>query len=92
MLYVNGAFWVKYVSGTLSITKGEDSFIRKCELTFLGGNTGFMGEGLTINLEGMCNIEDGGETSGNPKISTFTLNESQFFHLVTMDVYVLKQQ
>lgn len=71
----------------MSISKGDESFARKCELTFL--DNGFMGEGLTLNLEGMSNLEDGGETLGDAKISTFTLSDSQFFHVVTMEVYSL---
>ena len=77
------------MSGTLSISKGSESFVRKCDLTFID-DTGFMGEGLTLNLDGLSNLEDGGEALGDPKISTFTLSESQFFHVVTMEVYLLK--
>lgn len=88
MLFINGAFWVKYSGGTLSITKGADSFIRKCDLTFM--DNGFMGEGLTLSLEGLSNLEDGGDTEGNPQVSTFTMSDQQFFHVVTMEVYNLR--
>lgn len=31
-----------------------------------------MAEGLTLNLEGYSNIEDGGDALGNPSIQDFT--------------------
>ena len=46
-----------------------------------------MAEGLTLSLSGHSNIEDGGEAIGNPSIQEFTGNQSQFFPVVTMDVY-----
>ena len=35
MLFINGSFWVKYIGGSLTISKGEDAYIRKSELTML---------------------------------------------------------
>lgn len=49
-----------------------------------------MGEGLTINLDGSSNIEDGGDTIGDPRIEEFTGGKSQFFHIITLQVYVPK--
>ena len=46
-----------------------------------------MAEGLTICFDGSCNLEDGGETFGDPKISDFTGNETQWFSLHKLDVY-----
>lgn len=49
-----------------------------------------MAEGLTLSLGGSSNIEDGGDMIGKPSIQDFTGNSSQFFHVITMEVYQYK--
>ena len=49
-----------------------------------------MAEGLTINLEGVSNIEDGGDLIGNPSLKDF-IGDSQWLNITTLDVYCFDQ-
>lgn len=46
-----------------------------------------MAEGVTLNLEGLSNLEDGGKTFGDPNFKEFLPQDGQWFHIVAMDVY-----
>jgi hypothetical protein len=50
---------------------------------------GFMAHGLTIHLDGISNIEDGGDELGSPSIEDFTENKSQFFSVNELQVFKL---
>ena len=82
MIQINGNFWIQYNKNDLQITKGDDGYLRNSAIDII--DHGFMAEGLTINLDGNSNLEDGGETAGSPKIEDFTGNSSQFFHILTL--------
>lgn len=49
---------------------GEKGYSRETNLDVI--DNGFMAHGLTISLEGISNIEDGGDTFGDPNIEDFT--------------------
>lgn len=86
MLHINGSFWVKYSGGTLTISKDDKGYIRKTDLDLLSDRNGFMADGLTINLGGVSNLEDGGDPFGDPTVDEIT-GKGQWFNIVTMDVY-----
>lgn len=88
IILLNGSIWVKYNNGTLTIIKGENGYIRETKIDPL--DDGFMAQGFTLKLDGNSNIEDGGDTIGNPTIQQFTGSSSQFFHVTSMEVYVPK--
>lgn len=46
-----------------------------------------MAEGLTIRLGDSSNIEDGGDAFGDPTIQDFTNTPSQFFHVITLEIF-----
>lgn len=64
MLHINGRFWIQYKDSKLQITNGEDGYLRESKIDIL--EHGFMAEGLTIDLDGNSNLEDGGDILGNP--------------------------
>lgn len=52
----------------LTITKDSKGFIRRTDIQLMDNEKGFMAEGLTINLDGLSNLEDGGTPFGDPKV------------------------
>lgn len=69
-MLVNNKFWIHYENGKLEIRVGEKGYSRETNLDVI--DNGFMAHGLTISLEGISNIEDGGDTFGDPNIEDFT--------------------
>jgi hypothetical protein len=45
-----------------------------------------MTEGLTINTDGLSNLEDGGTAFGNPVFEEFT-PDGQWFNITSLDVF-----
>jgi hypothetical protein len=45
-----------------------------------------MTEGLTINTDGLSNLEDGGTAFGNPVFEEFT-PDGQWFNIMSLDVF-----
>lgn len=89
MLHINGTFWVKFIDDILTISNNSKGYIRKgSQLDIMENGSGFMAEGLTINLDGLSNMEDGGDGFGDPTVEEIINNNSQWFTIVTMDIYI----
>ena len=89
MLFINGSFWVRYDGNKLTITKDNKGYIRNnTEIEPTDGGKGFIAEGLTINLEGLSNLEDGGDPFGNPKVEEIISSENQWFNIKTMEIFM----
>lgn len=45
-----------------------------------------MADGITLNIDGISNLEDGGIPFGNPIFEDFTPN-SQWFQITQLEIY-----
>ncbi len=63
---MNNLFWVNIIEGQVTIQKDGKGYIRKCPVDVIDNGNGVMAEGVTLNIDGLSNLEDGGIAFGDP--------------------------
>lgn len=85
-MFVNKLFWVNITDDQVTIQKDGKGYIRKCPVEIIDKGKGIMAEGVTLNIDGLSNLEDGGTAFGDPVFEEFT-PQGQWFHISSLDVY-----
>jgi hypothetical protein len=83
---VNKLFWVNISGDQVTVQKEGKGYIRKCPVEIIDNGKAIVSEGVTINTDGLSNLEDGGTAFGNPVFEEFT-PEGQWFLIHSLDVF-----
>ena len=83
---MNKLFWVNYSDGQVTIQKDGKGYIRKCPIEIIDDGKALMADGITINTDGLSNLEDGGIAFGDPVFEEFT-PQGQWFLITSLDVF-----
>ena len=63
---MNKLFWININGENITIQKDGKGFMRRSQIKVIENGRGMLAEGLTINLDSIWNLEDGGTPFGNP--------------------------
>ena len=83
---MNKLFWVNYSDVQVTIQKDGKGYIRKCPIEIIDDGKALMADGITINTDGLSNLEDGGIAFGDPVFEEFT-PQGQWFLITSLDVF-----
>ena len=70
----------------MTVQKEGKGYIRKCPVEIIDNGKAIVAEGVTINTDGLSNLEDGGTAFGNPVFEEFT-PDGQWFLIYSLDVF-----
>ena len=85
-LFVNKLFWVNISGDQVTVQKEGKGYMRKCPVEIIDNGKAIVAEGVTINTDGLSNLEDGGTAFGNPVFEEFT-PDGQWVLIHSLDVF-----